>query len=160
VLGLLAAWALPQPIWALLATRPNALGGLVRAARLPEMASALRGYDRPAIVAALGISLVFNVLQIGWNVAIAHGLGLHLPLVTYLVFVPLTAMVLLLPAFGGLGVRELSYVSLFGQVGVPQAVALALSLGVYMITVATGLVGGALYLAQGLRRTWARGVQG
>jgi glycosyltransferase 2 family protein len=160
VLGLLAAWALPLPIWARLATRPNALGGIVRAARLPEMAAALRRYDRPAIVAALAISLVFNVLQIAWNVAIAHGLGLHLPLVTYLVFVPLTAMVLLLPAFGGLGVRELSYVGLFGQVGVPQAVALALSLGVYMITVATGLVGGALYLAQGLRRTWARGVQG
>jgi uncharacterized membrane protein YbhN (UPF0104 family) len=70
----------------------------------------------------------------------------------YFVFVPLTAVVLLLPAFGGLGVREMSYVGLFGSAGVPQAIALALSLGVYMITVATGLVGGVIYLTGGIRR--------
>jgi uncharacterized membrane protein YbhN (UPF0104 family) len=66
--------------------------------------------------------------------------------------VPLTAVALLLPAFGGLGVRELSYVGLFAGAGVPQAIALALSLGVYIITVATGLVGGATYLVGGIRR--------
>jgi hypothetical protein len=35
---------------------------------------------------------------------------------------------------------------------VPRATALALSLGVYCITVATGLIGGVLYLVGGLRR--------
>ena len=40
------------------------------------------------------------------------GVGLRLPLTVYLVFVPLTAVALLLPAFGGLGVRELTYVGL------------------------------------------------
>ena len=112
----------------------------------------IRPYDGKATARALLISLVFNALQIGWNLAIAQGLGLHLSLMIYLVFVPLTAVALLLPAFGGLGVREMSYVGLFGSVGVPQGVALALSLSVYAITVASGLIGGPLYLAQGVRR--------
>jgi hypothetical protein len=51
-----------------------------------------------------------------------------------------------------LGVRELTYVGLFGSAGVPQATAFALSLGVYLITVATGLVGGVMYLVGGVRR--------
>jgi uncharacterized membrane protein YbhN (UPF0104 family) len=84
--------------------------------------------------------------------AIGRGLGLYLPVSTYLIFVPLTALALLLPSFGGLGVRELTYAGLFGNIGVPQATAIALSLGVYIITVASGLVGGVLYLIQGIRR--------
>ena len=69
---------------------------------------------------ALVASLVFNLLQIGWNVAIGWGLGLRLPVSAYFVFVPLTAVVLLLPAFGGLGVREMSYVGLFGRPACPR----------------------------------------
>jgi uncharacterized membrane protein YbhN (UPF0104 family) len=80
-----------------------------------------------------------------------------LPLPLFFVFVPLTAAVLLLPSFGGLGVRELTTVALLTPIGVPQASALALSLCVYAITVATGFVGGVLYLVQGLRRAAARG---
>ncbi len=150
--GLAVAWGLRQPWWEQWDARRDLFGSVVRTLRLPALSAAIAPYDRRTLVRALLISLAFNALQIGWNVAIAMGLGLHLPLVTYLVFVPLTAVALLLPAFGGLGVRELTYVGLFGQVGVPQAIALALSLGVYLITVATGLVGAALYLSGGIRR--------
>ncbi len=150
--GLLAAWLLRRTWWASLARRENLVGKAVRMLRLPALAEAFAPYDRRSIGRGLAASLVFNLLQIGWNVAIGWGLGLRLPVSVYFVFVPLTAVALLLPAFGGLGVRELSYVGLFAGAGVPQAIALALSLGVYIITVATGLVGGAIYLVGGIRR--------
>ena len=121
--GLLAAWLLRRSWWASLA-RPRRSGRARRCAslRLPALAEAVAPYDRRIHRArAGGVSLVFNLLQIGWNVAIGWGLGLRLPLSVYFVFVPLTAVALLLPAFGGLGVRELSYVGLFGSAACPQA---------------------------------------
>ena len=154
--GLLAAWLLRRTWWAGLAHRGDLIGRGVRLLRLPALAEAVAPYDRRTLARGLAASLVFNLLQIGWNVAIGWGLGLRLPLAAYFALVPLTAVALLLPAFGGLGVRELSYVGLFGGAGVPQATALALSLGVYIITVATGLVGGVLYLAGGVKRVRRR----
>jgi uncharacterized membrane protein YbhN (UPF0104 family) len=156
VAGLGAAWLLRRPWWPALAGRTDAIGSVVRALRLPVLSDAVMPYGGRAIGLALIISLAFNLLQIGWNVALANGLGVHLPLVTFLVLVPLTAVALLLPAFGGLGVRELSYIGLFGSAGVPQASALALSLSVYAITVASGLIGGMIYLVSGIRRAGRR----
>jgi glycosyltransferase 2 family protein len=154
--GLVAAWLLRRPWWARWGQHPGGFGRLVRFLRLPQLSEAVGPYNRVTILRGLGISLIFNLLLIGWNIAIGRGLGLNLPLAVYLVFVPLTSVALLLPAFGGLGVRELTYVGLFGSIGVPRATALALSLGVYAITVATGLVGGILYLAGGLQRARSR----
>ncbi len=156
--GILGAWLLSRPWWQRRAADSGLLGRLVRASKLPAIAGGLGQYGRAALLRGLAASLVFNLLQIGWNAAIATGLGLHLPVALYFVFVPLTSVALLLPAFGGLGVRELTYVTLLAASGVAQPQALALSLGVYAITVATGLVGGLLYLTQGLRRTGARPV--
>jgi hypothetical protein len=150
--GLVVAWLLRRSWWARLGRHEDTLGKAVRLLRLPALAEAVAPYDRRSVGRGLAASLVFNMLQIGWNVAIGWGLGLRLPLSAYLVLVPLTAVALLLPAFGGLGVRELSYVGLFASAGVTQPLALALSLGVYIITVATGLVGGAVYLVGGIRR--------
>jgi uncharacterized membrane protein YbhN (UPF0104 family) len=158
--GLLVAWLLRRSWWARWGSadstqdeqRADRWGRWARRLHLPALAEAVAPYNRRALSLALAVSLAFNLLQIGWNVALAQGLGLHVPLVNFLIFVPLTAVALLLPAFGGLGVRELTYVGLFGSAGVPQASALALSLGVYLITVATGLVGGVVYLIGGMRR--------
>ena len=148
--GLCMAWLL-RAGW-----RPRQQGPgsrLARWLRWPELVLAVAPYTRGVLARAAGASLAFNLLQIAWNVTLGLGVGLHLPVTTYLLCVPLTAVALLLPAFGGLGVRELSYVGLFSSVGVAPARALALSLGVYLITVASGLVGGVIYLVGGIRRT-------
>ena len=158
--GLLAAWLLRRHWWAQLGSRDDLWGHSMRRLRLPALADAIAPYDRRTLARGLMLSLIFNLLQIGWNVAIGRGLGLAAPLTAYLAFIPLTAVALLLPAFGGLGVRELTYAGLFASAGVPQPTALALSLGVYIITVATGVVGGALYLVQGLRRIKTAGRNG
>jgi uncharacterized membrane protein YbhN (UPF0104 family) len=150
--GLAAGWLLRQPWLAEASRRTGRLGRGLRRLRAAALADAFVAYDRRALSRGLLASLAFNLLQIGWNAALGWGLGLRLPLVVYLVCVPLTAVALLLPTFGGLGVRELTYVGLFAQAGAPAASALALSLGVYAITVATGLLGGVLYLAGGTGR--------
>jgi uncharacterized membrane protein YbhN (UPF0104 family) len=150
--GLIAAVALAMPWWDALAARPGPVGKIVSMLRLPALSEAVRPYGRATLTKALAISLGFNFLQIGWNIAIARGLHIEAPLISFVVFVPLTAVVLLLPAFGGLGVREMTYAGLFSSVGVPQAQAVAMSLGVYAITVATGLLGGLIYLFGGISR--------
>lgn len=155
--GVAAAWLLTRPWWWRWAQGDGFAARLVRTSKLAAVASGLSNYSPRVMMRALAASVLFNLLQIGWNAAIALGLGLRLPPLLFFVFVPLTSVALLLPAFGGLGVRELTYVTVLGSAGVSQASALALSLTVYAITVAAGLVGGVLYLGQGLRRARGKG---
>jgi len=155
--GLLLVALLRSGRWARWQERAGSRPARLSWLRLPALQAELFPYGRRTVLRVLLASLLFNLLQVAWNMSIARGLGLSLPLSTFLVLVPLTALALLLPAFGGLGVREISYVGLFATAGVAEPTALALSVGVYIITVATGLVGGGLYLAHGLGRTWGRG---
>lgn len=155
--GTAAAWLLTRPWWRRWAQGAGLAARLVRTSKLATIASGLSSYSPAVLARAVTASVVFNLIQIGWNAAIALGLGLRLPPLLFFIFVPLTSVALLLPAFGGLGVRELTYVTLLGSVGVPQASAVALSLTIYAVTVASGLVGGVLYLGQGLRRARRKG---
>jgi len=111
---------------------------------------ALQGYDRRTLLKALFASLVFNIVWILVNITAGLSLGVQVSLVDYLVFVPLVSLALLAPSFGGVGVRELSYVGLFTQVGVSSETAFAMSVIIYAVTVATGFIGGALLLWQNL----------
>lgn len=108
-------------------------------------------YRGSALAGALSISLGFNILLIAVNYLIARALGVQVSVWYFLLFVPLISFALLLPlSFGGLGVREGAYVLLFGQAGVAAPVALAMSLAFYGLNIVTGLVGGVLYVWQGL----------
>ncbi len=155
--GIAAAWLLTRSWWWHWAQGDGSAARLVVTSKLATIASGLNSYSPGVLARALAASVVFNLIQIGWNAAIALGLGLRLPPLLFFVFVPLTSVALLLPAFGGLGVRELTYVTLLASAGVPQASALALSLTVYAITFAAGLVGGVLYLGQGLQHARRKG---
>lgn len=171
---LAGAWVSPWLTWTITALFVAALAGywllrqrwlvrrlsrlvpprLLRPAAKPLRAlyEGLQGYSRGTLAAALLVSLVFNVSWIGVNLLLGWALGIQATLAHYLVFVPLVSLSLLIPSIGGLGVRELTYVGLFGSVGVPPEQALALGILVYAITVLTGLIGGVIYLVQGLRR--------
>ncbi len=101
--------------------------------------------------AALAASLGLNALLIGMNYLIGRSLGVFISLWYYVLFVPIISFLLVLPiSLSGLGLREGGYVYLFAQAGVPAPLALTISLMVYAFNVATGLVGGILYVAQGL----------
>lgn len=110
--------------------------------------ASFQAYHPRALWQSFLVSVLFNLLLIGLNMTIGLGLGAEVALVHYLVFVPIASLVLILPiSFAGLGVREAAYVTLFTQVGVPEEVALGMSLLVYFLgNVIPGLVGGAIYL--------------
>ena len=77
---------------------------------------------------------------------IARALSINLSLSVFSLFVPIIAIVNLLPlSFNGLGVREGVYQFLFVPLGVPGASALAMSLAFYFLRFLTGMIGGLLY---------------
>lgn len=106
---------------------------------------------RAALVRALAVSLVFNLIQTLAALLIARALNLEISFWTLLVFVPIATVSLLLPiTVGGLGVREGIYLILFAQIGIGETAATAFSLAVYSVDVVAGLVGGAVYLLSGV----------
>jgi len=107
---------------------------------------ALQDYDIHTLARAIGVSFIFNLLWILINITAGMAVGVQASLMDYLVFVPLVSLALLIPSIGGIGVRELSYVGLFTQIGVPAETAFAMSIVVYLATVITGLIGGVLML--------------
>lgn len=150
--SLLAAWVVSyRRLWNALAERVPLFDRLLSIKMVGSLVNSLQSYSSAALLRALGVGVVFNALLIATNVLIGMALGADLPLPYYMIFVPLTSLVLILPiSFAGLGVREGTYVFLFSQAGMAQEVALSLSLLVYVLgTVAPGLVGGVIYLLRG-----------
>jgi len=76
----------------------------------------------------------------------ARGMHQHIALVYFIIFSPIVCVVTSLPSIGGLGFREIGWVSLFFLVGVPKEVAGGLSLINSAFTIISGLLGGLLYV--------------
>lgn len=123
--------------------------------RIEDFSHLLQVYRGGPVTRALFISLIFNLTLIAVNYLIALAVGVRVSLWYFLLFVPLISVTLLLPiSISGLGVREGAYVLLFGQAGVAAPLALAMSLTFYALNVAIGLIGGVIYVIQGVRQ-WA-----
>jgi uncharacterized protein (TIRG00374 family) len=128
------------------------LGWLLQRKRVQEFYVSIQAYRTYAIYKALLASLAFNVLLMVFNYLIALALGVRISIWYFLVFIPIISFLLTLPvSVSGLGVREGGYVLLFAQAGVPHALALAMSLCVYVLTLITGLMGGLLYVLEGYK---------
>ncbi len=155
VLGVWLAWN--DTVWKWLRSLPL-LSWVLEKRRAQEFRASIRAYRTPAISKALLVSLAFNVLLMVLNYLVALAYGIRISPWYFLVFVPIISFLLALPvSLSGLGVREGGYVLLFGQAGVPSSLAFAMSLSVYAMTVATGLVGGILYASEGYRGLERRG---
>ena len=77
--------------------------------------------------------------------------GVHLPILVFIVIVPVIILITLLPiSIAGLGVRELGFVYLFGQVGMPAEVALSLSLLLRLFAILLAAPGAWLYVRRGV----------
>ncbi len=91
--------------------------------------------------------------RVGVYYLVGRGMGLDAGFESFVVFVPLIAIVAAVPvSFGGIGVRENVGALLFGRVGVGPAEALAMMFLGYLAGIAASLLGGGAFI---LRRTGA-----
>lgn len=103
--------------------------------------------DNKLLLTTSAVAAVFHTLQILSQVFLGLGLGLRVPWTYYFVFVPVVNVASMAPVtFNGIGVREAGYVFFLGRAGVLQHPALALGLLASSIVLASGLVGGLVYL--------------
>jgi uncharacterized membrane protein YbhN (UPF0104 family) len=103
---------------------------------------------RPRLLAAVTAqSLLVQVANVVLVWLIGRGLGLPVPLAYYGVFVPLVALLTLLPvSVNGMGLRELGTVLLLAPLGVSTENAVTLSVLQFAAFTAVGLSGGLFYL--------------
>ncbi|MBC7237660.1 MAG: flippase-like domain-containing protein [Chloroflexi bacterium] len=152
VLGLLASWLIFQK------RLVERLLGLLPGRLRPKMLSfyqAVHTAGTGALWKALGISMLFSVVLFVLNYFLALAVGIHVSFVYVIAFMPLLSLSMTVPSIGALGTREGAYVLLFGAAGVPEPLALAMSLAFYAVNVLIGIIGGLLYVggaAMGLRR--------
>lgn len=132
---------------------PKLAGKLAPAGDGPvgRVLGAVSGCGWQAVGLALAASLVFNSILVGWWAVCGRALGLSVPLTAYITFIPVLSLALMVPSIGGLGVRESIAPVLFGAVGVAEPQAVALSLIIWVLNRATGVVGGLVYLATSVR---------
>lgn len=106
-----------------------------------------RGAGR-ALVPVVALSILFRLVLVVNNYVVAVGLGMDVPFVYFLVFVPLVEVLLFVPvSIQGFGVRETAYVYLFGAVGAPAGAALTLGIAMQLVLgVFNNLLGGLVYL--------------
>ncbi len=100
-----------------------------------------------------GVLFILGLLvQILYSVHIyflGHGLGLSLPVVRYLIIVPVMGVLAAMPvSLGGLGVREGTLVYFLKLLGYGAEYGLALGLLVYAVALLGGAIGGLVYLAR------------
>ncbi|HEX9700292.1 MAG TPA: lysylphosphatidylglycerol synthase transmembrane domain-containing protein [Acidobacteriota bacterium] len=118
------------------------------AAVLGKLHAALHAYRRAPgeLAVATVLSLIVQLLRIVTIYLAARALGIEVPFAPYLVLVPVTTMITLVPiSLAGLGVREGAFVYFFSRAGMSEAGAFSLSLLVFGLSLVLWLVGAALY---------------
>ncbi len=94
------------------------------------------------IIKTLLISAVVQLSGFFAVYILALGLGVHIPFLACLIFVPLIIMFAALPiSISGIGIRESAFVLFFGLIGIRQDVAIALSLSWFIANATGSLLG-------------------
>lgn len=106
-----------------------------------------------AVWQAMGISLLFNLMQIGWFAAAGLALGYTVPFTHYFLVIPFLSLAILLPSIGGLGIREGLAPLLFASAGLSDEQAVALTLLVFAIERISGFLGAPIYIFSTVQRS-------
>jgi uncharacterized protein (TIRG00374 family) len=141
-------WANPLPF---LAKRLPAIQRLPKYDKLTALLATVNQYSWTTLLRALAVSLLFSLSLIIVQFCVARALAVDLPLAVFALFVPIIAVISLIPfSFNGLGVRGGIYLFLFTPLGVSEASALAMSLAFYFLRLIAAAIGGLLYAWQSM----------
>lgn len=114
--------------------------------KIENLVNTIHRYPMRSLTSSLLISLPFTLNLILVQITIARALGVGLPFRIFALYVPIIAIINLLPiTFNGLGLREGIYTFLFVPIGVPAATAVSMSLAFYFLRFSAGLLGGLMY---------------
>jgi hypothetical protein len=109
---------------------------------------------RSALVMVFLFSVAYQLLIVLFSYLVGRALGLDIPLRYFLLCVPFTVIISLVPvSINGLGVRESGYVFLLAKIGISSSQAVSLSLLIYGLSLLASLVGGIIYISQG---SWSK----
>lgn len=98
--------------------------------------------------------LVMGVGRAAMDYFMAKSLGVVIPFSNFILFSTVVSLVTILPiSIAGLGVREVTFVGLFALVGVPQSMAVSISLLSFSLSLWVCLVGGITYAGAGWNHT-------
>jgi hypothetical protein len=114
----------------------------------------LRRYNHSAaaLVTVLGGSIAVQLLRISQAWLLGRALGVEAGFATYLVYIPVILLVMLLPiTINGIGTSQAAFVWLFADGGVAAADAFALSVLFLALGTVGNLPGGILYATGGLQ---------
>ncbi len=104
------------------------------------------------LILVLLLSIVYQLLIMVFSHLVSVALGLGISLRYFVLFVPVTVIMSLIPiSINGVGIRESGYVFLLSKIGHSSSEALALSLLIYGLSVLASLVGGICYLLRGAK---------
>lgn len=105
------------------------------------------------LLEASALACLFQLGNVAANWAVALAFGVSISPITLAWIVSTVSLIQLIPvSIGGLGVREVSYVTLLGLYSVPTDKALAVSITMFGLLVLLGITGGALDLVFSPRR--------
>ncbi len=95
------------------------------------------------------LSLCFQLGMAWINDLLFLSFGFDVPFYELLVYVTLISIITMLPiSINGLGVREASYLLFFSELGIPQGVAVSVSLLFFVLVAVSSLAGGLFWLGE------------
>jgi uncharacterized protein (TIRG00374 family) len=104
-------------------------------------------HELPTLGVTIAVSVVLQLMFAAYYAIASVAMGIPIPFVYFVLFLPLVTIVGLLPfSIGGLGIREVVMVALFAGVGIAKEDVLAVVLTVQIINTVLSLWGGLLLL--------------
>lgn len=119
------------------------------AAKIDMISNAFQvmGTHKPVLWGSLAISFLNQLIVISVSWITALGLGIDISPYYFLIFVPVITLISMIPiSLNGMGLREYSYMSLFGAIGVPHASCIALGVVSSLVIILSSLPGGIVYI--------------